>query len=367
MSKAAKSVTFEGQFAMHRGGYIESPTLVYETWGELNAARDNGILIFSGLSPSAHAASSPQDPAAGWWEEMIGSGLPLDTDRFFVIAVNSLGSCFGSTGPASVNPETGTRYRLDFPVLTLEDVAESAYRVVEHLDIEVLHAVIGCSMGGMSALAYCVAHPGAARSIVSISSCTRSLPFSIAVRSLQREMIWRDPKWLQGEYDESDPPIMGQRLARKLGMMSYRSPEEWERRFGRERATDEYDTDHQFQINFSVETYLQNHAEKFSGAFDANCYLYLSRASDLFDFAEHGGSLGAAFSRLDLERALVIGVETDILFPPHQQREVAEYLATVCEDTTHVELDCIRGHDSFLVDMDAFRPVICDFFDGDCE
>jgi homoserine O-acetyltransferase len=367
MSKAAKSVTFEGRFAMHRGGHIESPTLVYETWGDLNEARDNGILIFSGLSPSAHAASSPKDPSAGWWEEMIGPGLPLDTNRFFVIAVNSLGSCFGSTGPASVNPETGTKYRLDFPVLTLEDVAESAYRVVEHLDIEVLHSVIGCSMGGMSALAYCVAHPGAARSIVSISSCTRGLPFSIAIRSLQREMIWRDPKWLQGEYDESDPPIMGQRLARKLGMMSYRSPVEWEQRFGRERATDEYDTDHQFQINFSVESYLQNHAEKFSGAFDANCYLYLSRASDLFDFAEHGGSLGAAFSRLNIERALVIGVETDLLFPPHQQSEVAEYLAAVCEDTTHVELDCIRGHDSFLVDMDAFRPVICDFFDGDCE
>ena len=367
MLKAGKSVTFEGHFAMHRGGYLESPTLVYETWGELNEASDNGILIFSGLSPSAHAASSPEDPSAGWWEEMIGPGLPLDTDRFFVIAVNSLGSCFGSTGPASVNPETGQKYRLDFPVLTLEDIAESAYRVVEHLGIEVLHSVIGCSMGGMSALAYCVAHPGATCSLVSISSCTRVLPFSIAVRSLQREMIWRDPKWMQGEYDESDPPLMGQRMARKLGMMSYRSPQEWERRFARERATDEYDTDHQFQINFSVETYLQNHAEKFSGAFDANCYLYLSRASDLFDFAEHGGSLAAAFSRLDLKRALVIGVETDILFPPHQQREVAEYLAAVCEDTTHVELDCIRGHDSFLVDMDAFRPVIWDFFDGDCE
>lgn len=367
MTVASKSVTFDGRFAMHRGGHLESPTLAYETWGELNNARDNAILIFSGLSPSAHAASSEEDPSAGWWEDMIGPGLPLDSDRFYVIAVNSLGSCFGSTGPASVNPESGLVYRLDFPVLTMEDIAESAHLVVSHLGIEVLHAVVGCSMGGMSGLAYCVAHPGNVRSFVSISSCTRSLPFAIAVRSLQREIIRRDANWMHGDYDVSVPPLDGQRLARKLGMITYRSPVEWDQRFGRERATDAHVPGEQFQIDFSVESYLQNHAEKFSGAFDANCYLYLSRASDLFDFAEHGGSLKAAFSRLMLERVLVIGVETDMLFPPRQQHELAENFAKVCKDTTHIELDCIRGHDSFLVEMDAFRPVICDFFEGDFE
>ena len=348
---------------MHRGGHLETPTLVFETSGELNDARDNAILIFSGLSPSAHATSSEEDPSAGWWEEMIGPGLPLDTKRFFVIAVNSLGSCFGSTGPASVNPHTGQVYRLNFPVLTMEDIAESAYRVVEHLGIEILHSVVGCSMGGMSGLAYCAAHPGGSRCFVSISSCTRALPFAIAVRSLQREMIRSDPKWLAGEYDASEPPLMGQRLTRKLGMITYRSAIEWEQRFGREAATDQPDSDDPFKIEFSVESYLQNHAEKFSGAFDANCYLYLSRASDLFDFAEHGGSLKNAFGRLVLERAFVIGVETDILFPPRQQREMSEGLASICKDTKFVELDCIRGHDSFLVEMDAFRPVICEFFD----
>jgi homoserine O-acetyltransferase len=367
MSSALKTITFAGRFAMHRGGHLESPTLAYETWGELNDARDNAILVFSGLSPSAHAASSENDPSAGWWEDMIGPGLPIDTDRFFVIAVNSLGSCFGSTGPASVNPETGVVYRLAFPVLTMEDIAESAHLVVEHLGIEVLHSVVGCSMGGMSGLAYCVNHPGNVRSFVSISSCTRVLPFSIAVRSLQREMIRSDAKWLHGDYDVSDPPLEGQRLARKLGMITYRSAQEWDQRFGRERATDMTETGEQFNIDFSVESYLQNHADKFSGAFDANCYLYLSRASDLFDLAEHGGSLQAAFGRLMLERVLVIGVESDILFPPHQQRELAEGFAKVCKDTTHVELDCIRGHDSFLVEMDAFRPVISDFFEGDFE
>jgi homoserine O-acetyltransferase len=198
---------------------------------------------------------------------------------------------------------------------------------------------------------------------VSISSTTRAEPFSIAVRSLQRELIRSDPKWLNGNYDAANPPIVGQRLARKLGMITYRSAQEWAKRFGRERSTStQTSPGDRFQIEFSVESYLENSARKFSGGFDPNSYLYLSHASDLFDFAEHGGSLQAAFKRLDLERSLVIGVRTDILFPVHQQRDLAAGLKEVCPDTTLVELDCIRGHDSFLVDMDAFRPVICDFF-----
>ena len=219
-------------------------------------------------------------------------------------------------------------------------------------------------MGGMSGLAYCVRHPDAVSRFVSISSAARALPFSIAVRSLQREMIRSDSKWLEGNYDPEDPPIVGQRLARKLGMMTYRSAEEWVQRFGRERAGVESRRGDSLQIEFSVESYLENHALKFTGAFDANCYLYLSHASDLFDLAEHGGSLAAGFKRLNLERSLVIGVRTDILFPPHQQAALTEGLAAVCPDTQHVELDCIRGHDSFLVDMDAFRPVICEFFES---
>jgi homoserine O-acetyltransferase len=364
MTTARKTYKHDGKFRMHRSGQLDSPTLAYETCGELNDSKDNAVLIFSGLSPSAHAASSADDPSPGWWEEMIGQGLPIDTDRFFVISVNSLGSCFGSTGPASIDPDTGKPYRMSFPVLTLEDVAESAGLVVEHLGVECLHTVIGCSMGGMSGLAYCVQHPDSVRRFVSISSATRALPFSIAVRSLQREMIRSDPKWKKGEYDAGDPPISGQRLARKLGMMTYRSAEEWAQRFGRERATDHARVEDQFVAEFSVESYLENHAIKFSGAFDANCYLYLSRASDLFDLAEHGGSLAAGFKRLQLDRALVIGVRTDILFPLVQQRELADGIASVCSDTQLVELDCIRGHDSFLVEMDAFRPVLSEFFAG---
>ncbi|MDH5621489.1 MAG: homoserine O-acetyltransferase [Gammaproteobacteria bacterium] len=366
MSSARKLYTFEGKFRMHRAGQLESPTMAYETWGALNANRDNAVLIFSGLSPSAHAASSDEDMSPGWWEEMVGSGLPIDTDRFFVICVNSLGSCFGSTGPASVNPKTGERYRLTFPVLTLEDVAEAALLVVRHLGVERLHTVVGCSMGGMSGLAFCVRHPDAVARFLSISSATRALPFSIAVRSLQREMIRSDPKWQKGNYDPGDPPITGQRLARKLGMITYRSAEEWASRFGRERSTDPSRIEGQFVAEFSVEAYLENHANKFSGAFDPNCYLYLSHASDLFDLAEYGGSLKSGFNRLQLEQALVIGVRTDILFPLDQQRELAQGIGSVCSNTRLAELDCIRGHDSFLVDMDAFRPVICEYFESCC-
>ncbi len=347
---------------MHRGGYLASPRIAYETWGEPAGKGDNAIVIFTGLSPSAHAASSPENPSAGWWEDMIGSGLPIDTDRYFVICINSLGSCFGSTGAADVNPETGEVYRTSYPVLTLEDVAEGGYAVVKALGLERVHTTIGCSMGGMTALAFCVRHPELGGNLLSISSATRALPFAIAVRSLQREMIIRDPRWDNGNYEPKDPPVIGQRLARKLGMMTYRSPQEWEQRFGRERISLEMHSEEQFFGDFSVESYLENHANKFTGQFDANCYLYLSRASDLFDFAEHGGSLEAGFSRLRMERAMVIGVETDILFPIRQQHELAAGLSNVIKDTELVELDCIKGHDSFLVDMDAFRPVISRFF-----
>jgi len=364
MSTARRSVTFEGKFRMHRGGFLESPTLAYETWGELSPARDNAVLIFTGLSPSAHATSCVEDPTPGWWEDMIGSGRPIDTDRYFVICVNSLGSCFGSTGPASTNPEMGKKYRMSFPALTLEDVAESAWLVVQSLGVDQLHSVIGCSMGGMTGLALCVRHPTSTRSFVSISSATRALPFSIAVRSLQREMIRSDPRWKKGDYKAGKAPIAGQRLARKLGMITYRSAEEWEQRFGRERSTTPVRIEDQFVAEFSVESYLENHANKFTGAFDPNCYLYLSHASDLFDLAEYGGSLQAGFRRSHLERTLVIGVRTDILFPLSQQRELAAGFAEVCDDAQLVELDCIRGHDSFLVEMDAFRPVICDFFEA---
>ena len=244
--KAAQFLTIDGEFAMKRGS-LTKPSIAFETWGKLNSQADNAVLIFTGLSPSAHAASSPEDPSAGWWEDMIGPAKPLDSDRYFIICVNSLGSCFGSTGPASVNPTTGAPYRLSFPVLTVEDIANSATHILDHLDIDQLHTVIGPSIGGMTALSFALNHANRCRRLLSISSAARALPHAIALRSLQREIIRRDPLWLEGNYDPAGHgPEMGMRLARKLGMISYRSGEEWAERFGRERAPDFTEADTPF-------------------------------------------------------------------------------------------------------------------------
>ena len=374
MSDARRYTTLDGSFAMLHG-VIESPTIAFETWGELAPNRDNAVLLFTGLSPSAHAASSAEDPASGWWEDMIGPDKPIDTSRYFVICVNSLGSCFGSTGPASTNPATNQIYRLDFPVVALEDVARAGHAVVEALGIDRLFAVVGASMGGMTALAYAVAHAEHTDGVLLISSAPRCLPFAIALRSLQRELIRTDTAWQDGLYPLDQPPITGMRLARKLGMITYRSAAEWAGRFGRERATDDVastgsersrtavDGDgRRFAIDFEVESYLEAHANKFIGTFDANCYLYLSRAMDLFDVADHGGSVAAGLKRVRSKRALVIGVESDFLFPPQQQRELAEGLRQRVLDVEFKLLPSIQGHDSFLVDMDRFRPAVASFF-----
>lgn len=365
MSGARKFYQLPDAFDMRRGGSLERPTIAYETWGKLNAARDNAVLIFTGLSPSAHASSSPEDPAPGWWEEILGPSRSIDTRKYFVVCINSLGSCFGSTGPASVDPRTGERYRLHFPVLTLEDVAVAGRAVLDQLGIDTLHALIGPSMGGMTALGFAVQFPGKARRILLISTASRSLPFAIALRSLQREMIRRDPGWAAGNYEAGSGPIGGMRLARKLGMITYRSAQEWEQRFGRERIPEERQAGDPFAVDFEIEAYLESHAQKFTGQFDPNCYLYLSRAMDLFDLAEHGGSVEAGLARVRAERATVIGVPTDFLFPIHQQRELATGLRANCGQVTLLELPSIQGHDSFLVDMDRFRPAIREFFDGD--
>ena len=358
---AIKTITLEGTFKMKRGE-ISSPTIAYETWGTISSDSSNCILIFTGLSPSAHACSSKEDPSTGWWEDMVGPNKPIDTNKYFVICMNSLGSCFGSSGPVSINPETKQQYRLSFPVLSVEDIANAASELLNILKIDVLHTVIGPSMGGMSALSFCLLHPNRVKRLISISSAARSSPFSIALRSLQREIIRNDPDWEEGNYNaDGNGPIDGMRLARKLGMITYRSALEWSKRFGRERAQDKDLKAGAFGIDFEIESYLESHANKFIGAFDPNCYLYLSRAMDLFDASDPDGNLENSLRNLNLVQALVIGVSTDLLFPISQQEELALALEKYVKDVKLVKLDSIQGHDSFLVDMDRFRPVISAF------
>src|SRR5690606_7971673 len=244
-------------FAMKRGGVLHGARIAYETWGTLAPARDNAILIVTGLSPNAHAASNADDPTPGWWEAMLGPGKAIDSDRWFVVCVNALGSCKGSTGPASIDPASGRVYGLDFPELSIEDVADAAADVVVRgLGIERLACVIGNSMGGMTALALLLRHPGLARTHINISGSARALPFSIAVRSLQREAIRLDPNWNNGQYDDANYPESGMRIARKLGVITYRSAFEWDGRFGRVRldGTSPFsDDDDPFSPEFQVE------------------------------------------------------------------------------------------------------------------
>jgi homoserine O-acetyltransferase/O-succinyltransferase len=361
MAAARKILTLDQPFPMRRGDALVRVQIAYETWGQLNAQRDNAILIFTGLSPSAHAASCADDPSPGWWEDMIGTGKPIDTRRFYVVCVNSLGSVFGSTNPSSINPNTGQPYRLSFPVLSVEDIARGGYEVIRSLGLEQLAYVVGPSLGGMTALAFCALFPGATRNLVSVSSAARSLPFAIALRSLQREIIRKDVDWNEGNYPIGAGPISGMRLARKLGMITYRSAKEWDQRFGRERTPQERKPGDPFGLDFEVESYLENHAIKFTGKFDPNAYLFLSRAMDLFDLADHGGSVKDALAKFKIERALIVGVESDLLFPIVQQQELAEGLASGGHTTEFARLPSIQGHDSFLVDMDRFRPAIGDF------
>ena len=363
MPDATQFFDLPSPFAMKRGGALTGARVAYETWGTLSAARDNAVLILTGLSPSAHAAANAADPSPGWWEDMVGPGKPIDSNRWYVICVNSLGSCKGSTGPASVDPVTGKVYKLTFPELALEDAANAAFELVRGLGIERLACLLGNSMGGMSALGYLLLHPGSVRAHISISTAPQAQPFAIAIRSLQREAIRLDPNWNGGDYDDSHYPETGMSIARKLGVITYRSAMEWVGRFARIRLDAETRADDDpFGVEFQVESYLAGHARRFVRSFDPNCYLYLSRASDWFDIAEYAhGEVNAALAHINVERALVIGVSTDILFPLSQQQQIADGLTTAGARVDFVPLDSPQGHDAFLVDIPRFGAAIAAF------
>jgi homoserine O-acetyltransferase len=357
---AAPSVALPDPFTLYRGGVLHQARIAYESWGKLNAARDNAMLLFTGLSPSAHAAASEHDPAPGWWQRIIGPGLALNTERYFIVCVNSLGSCFGSTGAASINPATGERYRLDFPEIAVEDIARAGYEAMRALGVERLDTVIGASLGGMSAVAFATQFPHAAKRLISISGSPAASPFAIALRSVQREAILRDPDWQGGQYAPDKQPRSGMRVARKLGTITYRSAAEWRQRFGREPIAGNTHTVSAFAPHFAVESYLEAQAERFTRIFDANCYLYLSSAMDRFDLAEHGGSYAAALRAVSAQ-VLVIGVESDMLFAIEEQAAIAEAFRHNGSATHFARLPSLEGHDAFLVDIPRFEAEIRKF------
>jgi homoserine O-acetyltransferase/O-succinyltransferase len=356
---ATRYVDLPSPFRMKRGGTLAGARVAYETWGTLSPTHGNAVLILTGLSPSAHAASNADDRSPGWWEDVIGPGKPIDTDRWFVVCVNSLGSCKGSTGPASPDPATGKPYRMRFPELSLEDVARGAKHVLDALGVAQLKCLVGPSMGGMSAQAFALQFPEMAPNAMLISTSPQALPFSIGIRSLQREAILRDPKFRGGDYTDDALPRDGLAIARKLGVVTYRSALEWKQRFGRARV--DPPPQQAFGREFQIESYLEGHAQRFVGSFDPCSYIYLSRAMDWFDLADYGGTVEAGLARMAMRRALVIGVESDILFPLEQQEQIAEGLRTAGAAVEFSALPSIQGHDAFLVDFRRFNPVIAKF------
>lgn len=346
---ATRHAPLPSPFRLQRGGELPGGVIAYETWGELDAARANAVLLYTGLSPSAHAASSAADPVPGWWEPMIGPGKPVDTDRFFVVCVNSLGSCFGSTGPASIDPRSGRRYGKDFPEVALEDIARGGEAVLAHLGIARAHVVAGASQGGIVALAHLALFPGGARHLLSISGTMAAKPYAIALRSIQRDAVMADPAFRGGDYPPEEAPRAGLALARKVGTVTYRSAEELDQRFGRGPSREGRD--------FAVQDYLAQQAARFAGAFDANCYLRLSRAMDLFDLAAHGAPPDV-FRRSGIASALVVGVERDHLFTIGEQAALAGALRAAGVDTTFARLDSLAGHDAFLVDFPTFDATL---------
>ena len=286
------------------GGILPEFNIAYETWGELNADKSNVILLSTGLSASSHAHSTEANPAPGWWEKFIGPGAPLDTNKYHIICTNVIGSCYGSTGPGSVDPANGEQYATRFPILTMEDMVRAQFRLLDGLGIQTLYASVGSSMGGMQSLASGVLFPSRVGRIVSISGCARSHPYSIAMRHTQRQVLMMDPNWNRGFYYDKVPPHAGMKLAREIATVTYRSGPEWEMRFGRRRADPSKPP--ALCPDFLIETYLDHAGEKWCLNYDPNSLLYVSKAMDLFDLGLES-QLAAQQRRSERQQALQAG------------------------------------------------------------
>lgn len=341
-----KTFCSKEKFHFKHGGIIPELRIAYEHWGALNEDKSNVILLQTGASASTHAKSQPDNWNKGWWEEFIGPGSALDTNKYHVICTNILGGCYGSTGPSSINPITGTEYAMTFPLLTVEDMVDAQFLLLDNLGIGKVHATVGASLGGMQSLMSAALYPERVGRVVSISACAQPCPTSIAFHYIQRHAIMADPRWNKGAYYGHSYPQTGMQLARELGMITYRSGPEWDTRFGHKRQyPEEFPS---FCPDFAIECYL----DKKGGSFgDPNSLLYISKAMDLFDMGCGCPSLLSGLSRIRCP-VLVLGVWSDILFPVRQQRELAEALhKSGNEYTVYYELNSLYGHDTFLLDI----------------
>lgn len=342
------------------GATLAPVDVAYETYGELNSDKSNAILILHAFTGDAHAAGiSRETGQPGWWDSMIGPGKAFDTDKYFVMCTNVLGGCRGTTGPSSINPATGKPYALDFPVITQADMVRLQKKFVDYLGIERLLAVAGGSMGAMQALQWAVDYPEAVAAAIPIAGTWRHSAQQIAFNEVGRQAIMADPDWNGGNYYGGRPPARGLAVARMIGHITYMSDESMREKFGRRlRGKDSFGF--HFDIDFEVESYLRYRGTKFVDRFDANSYLYITKAMDYFDITNGRGSLVAALEKVTA-RFLVISFTSDWLYPSYQSQEIVNALRSLNRDVTYCELTSNYGHDAFLVDVAEQTEVVRGF------
>ncbi len=351
---------------LESGASLRPVTLAYETYGRLNAERSNAILVCHALSGGAHAAGylSPDDSQPGWWDDCIGPGKAFDTNRYFVICSNVIGSCYGSSGPSSVNPATGEPYGLRFPVVTVGDMVRAQVRLLDHLGIDRLLAVAGGSMGGMQALEWAAHHPQRVRAAIPIATTARHSPMLIAFSEVGRQAVYADPAWNNGDYYlNGRRPDAGLSVARMVGHITYLSEQSMHEKFGRRlQGRERYG--YEFQTEFEIESYLKHNGDKFTRRFDANSYLYVTKALDYFDLAaQHGGSLAAAFENATDTAFLVISFTSDWLYPTYHSKELVRALTAAGCDVTYLDIESSWGHDAFLVEVETMTRLLGSFLD----
>jgi homoserine O-acetyltransferase len=345
----SSSVRFDS-LSLDNGAKLAPVEVAYETYGTLNARKTNAILALHAFSGDAHAAGiSHETGKPGWWDNMIGPGKAFDTDKYFVICSNVLGGCRGTTGPSSVNPETGCPYAMSFPVITIGDMVRLQKMLIDWFGIQRLLAVTGGSMGGMQALKWAVEYPEQVVSAIPIASTVRHSAQQIAFNEVGRQAIMADPDWNGGAYYGKQPPARGLSVARMVGHITYMSDESMREKFGR-RLRDKDTFSFGFDVDFEVESYLRYRGSQFVNRFDANSYLYITKAMDYFDLTEGQGTLAAVLERARA-RFLVISFSSDWLYPSYQSQEMVRALRSRNRDVAYVELQSNYGHDSFLVDV----------------
>ncbi|MEY4938919.1 MAG: hypothetical protein RIQ93_654 [Verrucomicrobiota bacterium] len=353
-------------FTFKSGQTIPGFTLRYETYGMLNATRDNAIVICHALSGDHHCAGwhSPADRKPGWWNNLIGPGKAVDTRRFYVICANVLGGCQGSTGPSSLNPESGRPYGIQFPFVTIRDMVRSQKLLLEHLGVNELHSIIGGSMGGMLALLFAIEYPCFTRRVLAMATTGRESAQAIAFNEVGRQAIMQDPAWNHGEYPRDSGPRVGLAIARMMAHITYVSDASMDRKFGRRKKETAPTDAYTFEPQFEVEGYLRYQGQSFINRFDANTYLYITRALDQFDLAHAYGSLEAAFAPVEAE-TLVVGFTSDWLFPPEQNRQLALALLRAGKRASYAELTTDLGHDSFLLESEELYTLVRGFLERD--